>query len=93
MLARVSRYADSSQSTLTTQTHHAYDAHGRLRQTIDARNGATTYGYNNADLVATNTTPAPAPGQAALVTKTFYDQALRGTNQRSRACAAGAEWN
>jgi len=44
-----------------TQTDYAYDAHGRLRQTIDARNGATTYTYNCADLVATNTTPAPAP--------------------------------
>ncbi len=43
----------------------------------DARNGATTYGYNNADEVSTTTTPAPGNGQSAETTTTLYDNRLR----------------
>jgi RHS repeat-associated protein len=79
LLARVTRLPSGGSSTLF-QTDYAYEAHGRLWKMIDGRNGATTYDYNAADLVVTNTTSAPAPDQAALVTKTFYDQSLRATN-------------
>ena len=37
---------------ILAQTDYAYDAHGRQSQVIDARNGATTYTYNAADLRA-----------------------------------------
>jgi len=51
--------------TNTTQqiggTTFAYDPHGRLQTASDARNGPTSYGYNNADQVSTNTTPPPVP--------------------------------
>lgn len=41
-------------------TTFGYDPHGRQSSVTDARNGATTYTYNNADQVASVTTPAPA---------------------------------
>ncbi len=56
---------------------YSYDAHGRQSMTTDARNGATTYGYNNADLTTSVTTPAPGNGQAAETTTTLYDSMMR----------------
>ncbi len=67
----------SSTGTQITKTTYAYDPHGRQYTATDARNGATTYGYNNADQVFTVTTPAPAVGQSAQITTTFYDTSLR----------------
>jgi len=57
-------------------TTYGYDAHGRQNAITDARNGTTTLGYNNADLVATNTTPNPGSGSPE-VTTTLYDTSLR----------------
>ena len=57
-------------------TTNGYDAHGRQNQVADARNGLTTLGFNNADLVATNTTPNPGGGSPE-VTTTLYDNMLR----------------
>ena len=62
-------------------TTYSYDAHGRQNTVTDARNGTTTLVYNNADLVATNTSPAPGtPGGAQPVTANLYNQMLQATN-------------
>ena len=59
-------------------TTYGYDAHGRQNTMTDARNGTTTLGYNNADLVATNTTPNPGgSGASPQITTTLYDTMLR----------------
>jgi hypothetical protein len=42
------------------------DAHGRQHSVTDARNGAAVYGYNNADLAMTVTTPSPGTGVAPV---------------------------
>ena len=57
--------------------NYSYDPHGRQRTVTDARNGATTYSYNNADQVNSVTTPAPGNGQSAEVTTTLYDSMIR----------------
>jgi RHS repeat-associated protein len=59
-------------------TTYGYDAHGRQYTMTDARNGTTTLGFNNADLVATNTTPNPGSGSPETTT-TAYDKMLRRT--------------
>jgi YD repeat-containing protein len=46
-----------SQGNQIGGTTYSYDAHGRQYQVTDARNGTTTYGYNNADLVTSVATP------------------------------------
>ena len=61
-----------------TQTTYGYDAHGRQNIITDARNGATTLTYNNADQVVTRTSPDPGTrlpgGQAGpQVTTTAFD--------------------
>ncbi len=56
--------------------NYSYDSHGRQSQAIDARNGATTYGYNNADLVTSVTTPSPGNGQNSQTTTTVYNNRL-----------------
>jgi YD repeat-containing protein len=59
----------------------AYDTHGRQRTATDARNGATTYAYNAADLVSSTTTPDPAvPGGSPQTTLTYYNLMLQATN-------------
>jgi YD repeat-containing protein len=58
-------------------TTYSYDPHGRQSMVTDARNGTTTYGYNNADQVNSMTTPASGNGQSAEVTTTLYDGMLR----------------
>ena len=60
-------------------TIYGYDAHGRQNTLTDARNGTTTLGFNNADLVAINTTPSPGGG-APEVTTTTYNGMLQATN-------------
>ncbi len=57
------------------QTSYQYDAHGRQWKTTDARNGDTTFTSNNADQVATVTTPDPdGSGPATAQTTTaLYD--------------------
>src|SRR6266508_1928729 len=41
---------------------YSYDEHGRVKTVTDARNGTTTYSYNNADQRTAVTTPAPGTG-------------------------------
>lgn len=54
-------------------TTNTYDPHGRLSTSTDARNGTTTYAYNNADQVTSITNPVPGAGQSAQVTQYDYD--------------------
>jgi len=62
-------------------TAYGYDAHGRQNTVTDARNGNTTLVYNNADLVATNTSASPGtPGGTQQVTATLYNRLLQATN-------------
>ena len=65
-----------STGTQIAGTAYGYDAHGRQNTMTDARNGTTTLGFNNADQVATNTTPAPSGGSPEITT-TFYDNMMR----------------
>lgn len=73
-LASSTRY--DSTGTQFGGTTYSYDPHGRQNTMTDARNGTTTLGFNNADLVATNTTPNPG-GSSPEVTITAYDNLLR----------------
>ena len=78
-LLSVSRY-DALNSQLST-INYSYDPHGRRSAVIDARNGATLYGYNNADLVASVTTPNPGTlGGSPQTTLTYYNSLLQATN-------------
>ena len=67
----------SAANAQIAKTTYAYDAHGRQLTTTDARNGATTFAYNNADQMTSVTTPAPGNGQGPQTTITAYDTALR----------------
>jgi RHS repeat-associated protein len=58
------------------RTSYGYDAYGRQNTVTDARNGTTSFGFNNADLVATNITPNPG-GSSPEITVTLYDNMLR----------------
>src|SRR5262249_19291558 len=60
-----------------SSTSYGADPHGRQNTFTDARNGTTTYAFNNADQVVSVTTPIPGPGQSAQTTTTFYDTSLR----------------
>lgn len=60
-------------------TTYAYDAHGRRYATYDARNGWTTFTFNNADQVVSVTAPPIGTGAPSQVTTTFYDKMLRAT--------------
>ena len=77
-LASVTRSAAGGSQI--SQIMFAYDGDGHLYTASDARNGAITYTYNNADLPTTVTTPVPASGQTAQVTTTRYNQMLQVTN-------------
>jgi RHS repeat-associated protein len=72
-LDTVTRY--DAQDTQLSQVTYAYDVHGRQSSVTDARNGATSYTYNNADQVLTVTTPDPdgAGPESAQVTTYTYD--------------------
>jgi len=63
-------------------TTYGYDAHGRQYAVYDARNGWTTFAYNNADQIVTVTTPAPGNGASPQTTTTFYDNMLRAAATR-----------
>ena len=51
---------------------YQYDAHGRVWKETDARNGTTTYLYNNADQVTQITSPKPTDSASAQVTTLVY---------------------
>jgi RHS repeat-associated protein len=61
------------------QTTYAYDAHGRKKTETDARNGATTYTYDNADRIASMISSSPGGGQNPQTTTYSYDHAGRRT--------------
>ena len=63
----------SSNGTQIGQTTYGYDAHGRQNTMTDARNGTTTYTFNNMDQIASVTTPVPGTGQAAQTTTSYFD--------------------
>lgn len=73
----------SSSSGLTLrQVNYGYDAHGRqsevaVLQPDNSSYATTSFGYNAADQVTTNTSPVPASGQSAQTTLSFYDTSLR----------------
>jgi RHS repeat-associated protein len=73
-LASSTRY-DSGMNQIGS-TIYGYDAHGRQNTMTDARDGTTTLGFNNADLVATNTTPNPGGGSPEI-TITAYNNMLQ----------------
>ena len=71
---------DASNAQLSSVSF-SYDPHGRQNVVTDARNGATTTTFNNADLVFTVTTPNPGtPGGTAQTTTTYYNKMLQATN-------------
>lgn len=70
-------YPDASSQV--SQTTYQYDAHGRIWQVTDARNGTTTYTDNHADQLVTVTTPPPGNGEPGQLTSTFYDTSGRTT--------------
>ena len=58
---------------------YGYDPHGRVQSTTDARNGATTYTYDDMDRVLSVTTPVPSPGLLSQTTIQAYDSMGRET--------------
>jgi hypothetical protein len=78
-LTSVSHY--DSNGSLLSSLSYAYDPHRRQSAVTDARNGATSYAYNNADLVTSMTTPSPGTlGGSPQTTITYYNQMLQPTN-------------
>lgn len=69
---------DNTGATISSKTY-GYDTHGRLQTETDARTGTTGYTYYDNDQIHTTTTPAPAPGEADLVTTNTYDRMGRLT--------------
>jgi RHS repeat-associated protein len=69
-LSLMQRDALNNQLSATTYGH---DAHGRMNTVTDARNGTTTFTFNNGDQIVTATTPVPGTGQSAQVTTSYYD--------------------
>jgi hypothetical protein len=64
------------------QSTYTYDAHGRQATATDARNGPTTYGYNNANQGTSVTAPNLGTGEAPQVTTTFFDTLGRAVGQQ-----------
>ena len=78
-LLSASRY--DSGGNLVSSLSYSYDPHGRQSTITDARNGATTFGFNDADLVASVTTPNPGTlGGSPQTTLTYYNNLLQATN-------------
>lgn len=75
-LASVTRY-DASDVQLSSVSYE-YDEHGRRKRSIDARNGTTSYIFDDADRATAVTTPIPAAGQAPQTSTTYYDNMGRG---------------
>ena len=61
--------------TQLSQTSHTYDAHGRQNTASDARNGTTTFSYDDVDRVISVTSPAPGTGQGQQTTSYTHDYA------------------
>ncbi|HEV2208259.1 MAG TPA: hypothetical protein VG167_05750, partial [Verrucomicrobiae bacterium] len=71
---------DSANNQIAS-TSYGYDAHGRQNTVTDARNGTSTTTFNNADLVASVTTPVPGSlGSAPETTLTYYNNMLQATS-------------
>ncbi|MDR3574548.1 MAG: RHS repeat-associated core domain-containing protein [Anaerolineaceae bacterium] len=68
-LQSTARY--DSINTQLSSLNYTYDSHGRQATVTDARNGATTYGYNDADQVTSVAAPL------SETTTTAYDTMLR----------------
>jgi RHS repeat-associated protein len=80
-LQSTTRQDNTAKHNQVAQTTFGYDPHGRQSTVTDARNGATTYSYNAADLIASVTTPNPGTlGAAAQQTVTYYNAMLQATN-------------
>jgi len=71
----------TSGGSQVTQTTYAYDPHGRVLSSTDARNGSTTFAYDAADQVIAITAPSLGTGEPAQVTWTFYDALGRKKGQ------------
>ena len=70
-----------AQNAQVQSTSYTYDPHGRRSTAVDARNGATTYGYNNADLVTSTISPNPGTsGGSPQTNLTYYNAMLQATN-------------
>src|SRR5258706_6224313 len=67
---------DALNNELSSLTY-AYDSHGRQRTVTDARNGRTTYIFDNADRVISVTTPPPGTGASGQTMTHAYDFAGR----------------
>ena len=81
LLESVTRKDNTTSHAQVTKTSYGYDAHGRQGTVIDSRNGTTTIGFNNADLLTSVTTPNPGtPGGTPQTTTTYYDKSLLATN-------------
>jgi RHS repeat-associated protein len=70
-LTSVTRY--DSTGTQIGLTSYTYDAHGRQATMTDARNGTSTYSYDNADRIISASTPPPGTGQSAQTTTSSFD--------------------
>ena len=71
--------AASTGTPVIESVSHAYDPHGRVQSSTDARNGVTSYAYDPMDRVLSVTTPAPGPGLPAQTTTQAYDTMGRET--------------
>jgi len=77
-LSSVTRF--SSNAVVVAQTSYSYDGDGHVYSKIDVRSGASTFLYNNADLVRSITSPTPGAGGTAQTATYGYDQAFNLTN-------------
>ena len=75
----VSVIRKDSNGTQISGTTYAYDPHGRQSTSADARNGATTYYYNNADQISSSITPSPDGVASGQVTTNSFDNMGRIT--------------
>jgi len=63
------------------KTTYGYDPHARQNTMTDARNGTTTFTFNDADLTASVTTPDPGSlGGSPQTTLNSYNPSLQATN-------------
>lgn len=71
--------AYTSTGTQVNRETYAYDPHSRVSHITDARNGTRTFGYNAADLMASESSPPSGTGDAARITLRQYSSAGRLT--------------
>ncbi len=74
-----SNTAYASTGTQVNRETYAYDPHSRVSHITDARNGTRTFGYNAADLMASESSPPSGTGDAARITLREYSSAGRLT--------------